>query len=146
MYKGQKKVTVAILDLDFFTNINEKIGTGHGDLALKKIAYFFGGSKVGTTAYYGSNEFIFVYCDLAEAQITAHLYKMRKEFNQTRFISLQPYEKTPLRYSMGASKISGKIRTTFKLLKTAGTELNFTRINQLSAKRQGPVQPVLVII
>ena len=117
--KYKKKITVAILDLDFFTNINEKIGTDSGDLILKKIAYFFNSYEVGRLAYYGSDEFIFVYQDLIEDQITAHLHQMQKAFNEKRFITLQPYEKTPLRYSMGVSKISDTICTTFQLLKSA---------------------------
>lgn len=128
--KAGKRITVALLDLDFFTNVNEKIGSDSGDIVLQKMACFFEGCTIGALAYYGSDEFIFIYCGLSLEQLTVHLQNMQREFNQKRFVVLRPYEKTPLRYSMGVSQNSESICTVFQLLKTAEIAL-------LQAKKNG---------
>lgn len=95
--EDNKKISIAILDLDFFTNINDKIGADNGDIVLNKIACFFLDYEVGITASYGSDEFIIIYADFDEVFIAEHVAEMQRAFNKKRFISLRPYEKAPIK-------------------------------------------------
>lgn len=114
-----KKIGIAIMDLDFFTNINACIGYKNGDLVLQKIAASFPVNENVKIARYGSDEFLFVFNGYQEALIREYLQRLKKRFHDSRFIHVYPYEKVRITFSVGTVIREGSTGDFFRLLKTA---------------------------
>ncbi|QUI21872.1 diguanylate cyclase [Vallitalea pronyensis] len=128
----QKKhhIAIALLNIDFFTNINEKIGKKNADDVLKKIGAFLSKDKDVFVARYGGDEFGILYVNKQDTFIREHVNTLKKDFRKTKFIHVSPYEKVPLTFSMGVALSSTALNGTFLLLKSAEIAL-------LSAKKNG---------
>lgn len=118
----KKIVSIALMDIDFFTNINQKIGINHGDEVLKGIAELI--RQEGFMAgRYGGDEFIFLFTDQTAEQIEARMEEFQKKFKKKRFISIYPYEKVRMTFSMGISCCLEQCQDYFLLLKSAESAL-----------------------
>ncbi len=125
----KKLVCIALMDIDFFTNINQKIGWNHGDEALKRIAELI--RQEGFTAgRYGGDEFIFLFTGKTAEQIESRMEDFRNKFRKARFISIFPYEKVRMTFSMGISCNSEQCQNYFLHMKSAEIAL-------LNAKKNG---------
>lgn len=122
-------VCAGILDLDFFTNINQKIGWEHGNLVLKRITGLISQEEL-IAGRYGGDEFIFVFIDESEDDIRSKMEAFKKKFRNTRFIQIFPYEKVRMTFSMGIGCSSKQCSDYFKIIKSAESAL-------LSAKKNG---------
>lgn len=122
--KINQKISVAILDIDFFADINEKIGYMNGNNVLRKIADFFPDKKQVAFARYGSDEFIIVFLNVENKFIYKYLDNLYQQFQKAKFISKSPYENVKITYSMGVAHKSSKINGTFLLLKSAEIALS----------------------
>ncbi len=122
--KVKQKVSIAILDLDFFNNINKKIGYHNGNEVLKRIANFFPLKKQMVAARYGSDEFILVFINMKDEFIKKYINNLFIQFKKSRFIALSPYEKVKLTFSMGVAHSSNNINGTFLILKSAEIALS----------------------
>ena len=121
--KGRHTLTVAVFDLDFFTNINEKIGRTNGDRVLKNIAQDLKVYDDVVAGRYGSDEFIFVFTDKSDIYVKSFLDDYKQQFRKSRFITIPPYDTVRMTFSMGVSKNSKNIDSPFLLLKSAETAL-----------------------
>ena len=79
--------TVAMLDIDFFKKFNDRHGHEVGDQVLRLVA-----SKLNTVSgggkpfRYGGEEFTIIFPGLNSKAAMAHLEKLRKRVEQTRFL------------------------------------------------------------
>lgn len=113
------EIGIAIMDLDFFTNINACIGYENGNLVLQRIAVSFPINNNIKIARYGSDEFLFLFTGYREAFIRDYLERLKASFRDCRFIHIYPYEKVRITFSIGGVIREGIIGDSFPLLKTA---------------------------
>lgn len=129
-YVKDKSVCVAILDLDFFTNINQKIGYENGDVILKVIAASFPQREDMIAGRYGSDEFIFLFVDWREEAVAAYLKDYKSMFRKMNFYTDPFYGRIRITFSMGVAHSNKNIRNVQVLLKAA-------EISLLQAKKNG---------
>lgn len=115
----QEEIGIGIMDLDFFTNINTKIGYENGDLVLQSIAAAFPVEPHMEIARYGPDEFLFLFIGYNEFFIREYFEKLKQLFWKSRFISVYPYEKVRITFSVGAVIRKESEGDAFRLLKTA---------------------------
>lgn len=131
--KKRNSVSIAILDLDFFTNIIEKIGYKNGNEVLQRIALFtYKQRKNIWFAHYGSDEFIFIFINKDKEEVAHFSELYRKKFKKERFISKIPYEKVKITFSMGIAhgiEDINKSEYVMQLLKSAETALLMAKKN-----------------
>ena len=126
-------VSAAVMDIDFYTNINEKIGYSEGDETLIRISETIEGTLTDNMylARYGSDEFIIIFIQHNQEFIDSYASELKKTFKMSRFIKAAPYDKVRITFSMGISvSDTENINTPFKLLKSAETAL-------FTAKKKG---------
>lgn len=133
----RKDVCVALSDVDFFVNIDSKVGKIEGDKILYRMVEFFkkkaGEFKVGR---YGGDEFIFIYMGKELEQVRGEIEQLRKDFRKQRFISNDSiYAKVPISSSFGITSNEYN-NDVLKLLKAAETALAM-------AKKRGRNQVVV---
>ena len=128
-FKKKKLISAAIIDIDFFANINEKIGNENGDDVLKRIAGFLSMNKEAAVARYGGDEFIIIYVDISIDKVIEHANNLKQDFKLTHFVTIPPYEKAPVKFSMGIASSSINTNGTFLLLKSAEIALSKAKKN-----------------
>lgn len=128
--KQASQMCIGLLDIDFFTNINEKIGQTNGDQVIQNIADALPRQSSLTIGRYESDEFIFVFEGLSEQAVLEYAKSMKEKFRHSRFIPVFPYEKARITFSMGIAMKTQEIHTSFQLIKAAEIAL-------LQAKKQG---------
>lgn len=111
-------MTAALLDVDFFSNLNAKVGGVQGDLILERIGIFLAGVGEASAARWGGDEFLLLFWDRKPKELCCRLEDIRKMWRHTRFVSTYPYEKHRLTFSMGVAG-SHKASGPFELLKYA---------------------------
>ncbi len=121
--KKKIDLCVVLIDIDFFTNINARIGKDEGDRVLSNISrYLSDVARDGITGKYGGDEFILIYHK--KDDIRNVIDGLFKNFKQQRFIRPEsPYAKVTFTISAGIAASSVNINATFLLLKTAETAL-----------------------
>lgn len=118
--KKDKEIAVALADVDFFVNIDSKVGKDEGDNILKKIAEFLSSYEDFTVGRYGGDEFILAFQGKGKEESLELLDTLRKKFRRQRFISQDSiYCKVPMTVSLGLATKNGKINDTGLLLKSA---------------------------
>lgn len=126
---NNKKIGIALFDLDFFTNIEQKIGREQGNEALVGIAELM--KQEGFIAgRYGGDEFIFLFVNEKLEDMVNQMEAFKKKFRKSRFIKIFPYEKVRITFSMGISCTSIQSNNWFLLMKSVEIAL-------LSAKKNG---------
>ena len=127
--KAKGQIFVGILDLDFFSNMNEKIGGIAGDAVLKNVAELIPQRDNVTVGRYGSDEFIVLYRNMDKKTVSRYADELHRRFHEARLIGVKPYEKVRITFSMGIADAS-RVQTVFQVLKAAETAL-------LTAKKNG---------
>ena len=117
--KQGSKLGVAIMDLDFFSNINKCIGSKKGDIVLQKIAEVFPKDKQVLLARYGSDEFSILFEDKDREWVLSYINNLKQLFRRSKFITVYPYEKVRITFSMGVAFSSSELNGSFSLLKSA---------------------------
>lgn len=117
-YLEKRQMTAALLDVDFFSNLNAKVGGVQGDLILERIGIFLAGVGEASAARWGGDEFLLLFWDRKPKELCCRLEDIRKMWRHTRFVSTYPYEKHRLTFSMGVAG-SHKASGPFELLKYA---------------------------
>ena len=117
-YTVNKRMTAALLDIDFFANLNEKIGAEQGDLTLRRMAAFLAEAYDLSAAYRGEDEFLLLLWETEQKEVCRRLEDLREEWRRTRFVGAYPYEKVRITFSMGVAG-SHQAADLFTLLKHA---------------------------
>jgi two-component system cell cycle response regulator len=111
--RHQGKLSVLVLDIDHFKNVNDTYGHLAGDIALQKVAHHLASHtrKDDMVARFGGEEFVILMrdCDLEQARVLAeHLRKGISELN------IQAHQTTiNLTVSMGIACLSEQTKTQF---------------------------------
>ena len=98
---------VAIVDIDFFKNVNDTYGHVSGDIVLKELADIFRlyMNKGIIPSRWGGEEFLLITpCDVSYKQFMATLERIRVKVSKTKF-SIEGKEKIDLTISIGAAAI-----------------------------------------
>jgi diguanylate cyclase (GGDEF)-like protein len=97
--------TFAIIDIDFFKNINDTYGHQYGDEVIKKIADIIS-SEVGNdgiSGRYGGDEFLVVFYNITSEDELRIKLKNIKNMVSATFADKGPDESIPLSVSIGAA-------------------------------------------
>lgn len=102
--KGVEGTAVAIIDVDFFKNINDSFGHQFGDDVIKKVADIISNEVAsnGLSGRFGGDEFFIVLFDIhSEAQLRSVLYGIKHKVSAT-FPDKGIERDTPLSVSIGS--------------------------------------------
>ena len=103
-----KSYNIAIIDVDFFKNINDTYGHLSGDMVLKELAdiFKFYSNKGIIPSRWGGEEFLIITpCDIPYKTFLNILEKIRIKVSKTKF-NTETKEKIDLTISIGASSIN----------------------------------------
>jgi diguanylate cyclase (GGDEF)-like protein len=103
--KAQQLIYTAMLDIDFFKNVNDTYGHTAGDMTLRAVAQIIrqtvrSGDLVGR---YGGEEFVFLFAAADEAEVFQLVEKIRK--NTESGVTNYEGEEISVTCSMGAAKL-----------------------------------------
>jgi len=113
-------LSIALCDIDFFINIDSKVGSSEGDRILIRMADFFSSYKEFIVGRYCSDSFILIFENLDKEGTLSFVEQLRKQFKKQRFIDQQSiYAKVPITISIGVVFHSGTERHLEQLLKAA---------------------------
>lgn len=105
--KDKKTFLIAICDIDFFINIDSKVGSTEGDQILKRIATFFSAYNEFIPGRYCSDSFILVFDHFDCEKVVSFANSLKKQFKKQRFIDQESvYAKVPITMSVGISSYS----------------------------------------
>ncbi|SCY70582.1 NHL domain-containing protein [Alkaliphilus peptidifermentans] len=122
--RNKKQISIALIDIDFFTNIDAKVGGEIGDTILFNIANYLKKTPKVTVGRYGGDEFIMMFLNASEEEVKEKVYAIHKDFKKQRFIPKGSlYEKVPITISIGMAFSSATTNGSFLLLKSAETAL-----------------------
>lgn len=114
------KFSIALCDIDFFINIDSKVGYSEGDKILSRIAIFFSSYDEFITGRYCSDCFILIFESLDKENIMSFVEKLKKQFRKQRFMDQQSiYTKVPITASFGMAFYSGDEKHLEQLFKVA---------------------------
>ncbi len=129
--KSKKDFSVALCDIDFFINIDSKVGTSEGDKILSRMANFFASYSGFITGRYCSDSFILIFENLDKEHTESFVDELRKKFRKQRFIDQQSiYAKVPITVSFGIAFHRGCKKGVERLLKEV-------EISLAEAKKKG---------
>lgn len=97
--------TLAVIDIDYFKNVNDSFGHQVGDDVIKKIADIVS-SEVGTDGIvgrFGGDEFLVVFYNIKSEEELREKLKSIKNMVTARFPDKGPEEATPLSVSIGTA-------------------------------------------
>lgn len=128
LFEQNKKIILGLADVDFFINVESKVGRDEGDLILKRIGVFLKDSIVnGKVARYGGDEFLLILTD-PQDDWHSYLELFRKKFRRQKFISSDSlYAKVPITISIGISRNNDFNNSTLLLLKSAEIALSIAK-------------------
>lgn len=113
----KRKIYVAIADIDFFKNINDKYGHAVGDKALKKAAEVFvkNSKNMYHIGRWGGEEFLFICSDrYTYIEFLNRLEEIRYYFEKSTFSFLGNKVKFTLSFGVAKYDRKKKIETTIK--------------------------------
>ncbi len=111
---------LAMFDIDFFINVDARVGKPEGDRILERISRFLADSVNTEFTRYGGDEFLAVYKGKTAEELKFELEALRKDFRRERFISTDSiYGKVPITVSISITKSGGNSSDTWILLKSA---------------------------
>ncbi len=119
----RRPLSLIILDIDFFKNINDKFGHQCGDFILKEVSKTISNNlrEIDILARYGGEEFC---CLILEAQLPSALTiaeRLRKTVAEWQFNFKGTLVKTSI--SLGVSSVQNEINSSEALLKKADVAL-----------------------
>lgn len=114
---------VALLDLDFFKNVNDEYGHIAGDQVLKIFASTISDNirKDDIAARYGGEEFAIIFPDNDFEVCDCILERIRQTFNSYKFVSND--DEFHVTFSAGIAKYTPDFETMYDLLKSADLAL-----------------------
>lgn len=123
--KKRINVAVVLIDLDNFTNIDKKVGWEEGNKVLQNIAkYLTDNADDGIVGRYGGDEFVIIYKNSKQQEISYIINQLHKNFRNQRFLTPEsPYAKVPITISTGIAFSSNITNGSFQILKQAETAL-----------------------
>ncbi len=122
--------SIILFDLDFFHNLDRRLGQSVGDAVMQGIAEMLGRDERIQAARRESDEFLLL-AEGARLEEAARIAETcRRRFRQARWIPTVGYERVPIRASFGVVARSACLDSRFLLLKAAETAL-------LTAKKKG---------
>lgn len=101
--RKKKCLTIAIMDIDFFSNINQKIGFRYGNIVLQKMACLMDKEKDLIAIRYGGDEFLLVICGCEEDEAANIIQNLKKKIKSQKLIDVEPYQKVPIKVSIGVA-------------------------------------------
>lgn len=135
-----KKVSIVLVDVDFFVNIDSKVGKAEGDMILIRIGVFLKHLDRCKVGRYGGDEFILMFEDVSHYELYEYIEAIRKSFRKQRFVSNDSiYAKVPMTASFGVAHSYMGYNSTLELLKAA--EIALAMAKKLGRNRIG-VAPV----
>lgn len=112
------KFSIALCDIDFFINIDSKVGSSEGDKILSRIAYFFTSHTEFITGRYCSDSFILIFETPNKEYTISFVEELRKQFRKQKFMDQQSiYAKVPITVSFGIAFYNENVRHIEQLLK-----------------------------
>ena len=100
--------TLAIIDIDFFKNINDTYGHQFGDTVIKRIADIIS-SEVGSNGIagrFGGDEFLIVFYNITEEEMIRNHFRAIRDKVRNAFVGSVIDDSTPLTLSMGSATYS----------------------------------------
>lgn len=119
---------VGLIDIDFFTNLCARVGEQEGDDILRRLATLLADASGGQAYRCGGDEFL-VLTEGEEREARAFFDTLRRRVARSGLVHRAPYEKVPVRLSIGIASGRG-MRDPFPVLKAAEIALQ-------SAKKKG---------
>ena len=111
--------SIALCDIDFFINIDSKVGSSEGDRILKRMANFFSSYNEFIAGRYYSDSFILIFESFDKGHVISFIDELRKQFRKQRFMDQESvYAKVPITVSFGIAFYTGDEHIE-KLLKSA---------------------------
>ncbi len=125
--KISKKINFSIVlcDIDFFINIDSKVGSSEGDKILIRMSDYLSSHDEFIAARYCSDCFILIFEKCDKEYITSFVDIFRKQFKRQRFMDQRSiYANVPITMSCGIAFYSGDNKNTEHFLKTAEIALS----------------------
>jgi diguanylate cyclase (GGDEF)-like protein len=117
---NKTEFSIALCDIDFFINIDSKVGSSEGDRILSRMAGFFSSYNEFITGRYYSDSFILIFENLNKEPTELFVDELRKQFRKQRFMDQQSiYAKVPITVSFGIAFYTGDERHIEQLIKRA---------------------------
>ena len=129
---NRTKFSIALCDIDFFINIDSKVGSSEGDQILSRMANYFSSYREFIAGRYYSDSFILIFNNLDNDEyVISFVEELRKRFRKQKFMDQQSiYAKVPITVSFGIAFYSGNRIRIEQLLKK-------TEIALAEAKKKG---------
>jgi len=121
------KISLVLMDIDHFKNVNDTYGHPVGDLVLKKVSSILRNSirDIDLAARYGGEEFVLVLLDTGAKGAVKLANRIRKEIQSTK-ISI-PKETLSVTISMGVSTFPDNADHFQPLIDLADSALYFSK-------------------
>lgn len=118
-----KPVTVAMIDIDFFKQINDEYGHNTGDKLLKKVANAIKTcfTEQSLVCRFGGEEFAILIPDKTESEAFDHLQQVRQKVSDTKLTT--PSGDVSVTVSIGLSEVENQERTLDNALSRADKTL-----------------------
>lgn len=95
---------IALCDIDFFINIDMKIGSAEGDTVLTRIGDFFASQSVCRAGRYSSDSFLLIFDSCTTKYAFTLTERIRRSLRKQRFLPQDSvYAKVPVTASFGIS-------------------------------------------
>jgi len=121
---------IALCDIDFFINIDSKVGSPEGDQIMKRMAVFFSSYSEFKVGRYCSDSFILIFESLDKEHTVSLVDELRKQFRKQRFMDQESiYAKVPITASFGIAFYTGD--------ECIGNLLKLAEIALAEAKKKG---------
>ncbi|WP_326514305.1 GGDEF domain-containing protein [Clostridium intestinale] len=123
--RSGKPISVMMIDLDYFKNINDNYGHINGDIVLKKISKLLKGclrNEKDWIARYGGEEFLVCFPGEDNYEAVKIAQKMREKINKTK-IKLSDNEIIKVTASIGIYTVNNDNTTVEEILKCADNKL-----------------------
>ena len=116
---SKTEFSIALCDIDFFINIDSKVGSSEGDRILKRMSDFLSSYSEFIVGRYRSDSFILIFENPDKEHTLSFVEQLRKQFRKQRFMDQESiYAKVPITVSFGIAFYTGD-GCIEKLLKAA---------------------------
>ncbi len=119
------KVSLVLIDIDFFKKFNDTYGHQVGDFVLKEVAKTIriGLREVDTVARYGGDEFVAIMPETSKRNAIVAVERIKKELEQRPFIYSCALENLYITISAGIATFPDEARTDYELVNKADQAL-----------------------
>lgn len=123
------ELSFAMLDIDFFKNVNDNYGHSFGDLVLKEIAFLLLQTfrKTDMVFRYGGEEFAIIITETSKDKALIPLERLRKTISEHPFV----YDGITIKVtvSIGVSDVNKDVETVHQLFELADKALYKSKEN-----------------